>query len=420
MKFRNIGRVALAAAVSAGLALGIAACGRTNTIDYLFVASAGPTPGKINAYLVDGTSGVLTQVPGSPYTAGNDPVTLVTSPDQKFLYVLNHGDNTIVSYAIGDAAVLTKANTYTTPGTNPTSMKINSAGTLLFVTDAFQPQYSATSPGPGALVVYPINSDGSLGTPVTDSATGKPYFAVCNNPVDLTVLQSGVAVYVIDDPAPGGQPPKLAASANPTAYIASGACVSDSGQINAFNIGSGGALTPVTGSPFAAGVTPTAIASDPTDRFVYVTDLVSNELLAYTTLTDNGLSAVNNGPFVTNPYPDAVTVDPRGLYVYVANYNGGSISSYSIVQATGVPTATSGTTANNVTAGPTFVFIEPNAGKYLYSADFVDNTVFGSVLNANTGALEPLQNAPYPTAGGPTAIAGVTHGNHPTEVLPQY
>jgi 6-phosphogluconolactonase len=207
--------------------LGVTACStQDNTIDYVFVANSKNNPGQINVYLVDNKSGVLTEAPGSPYSAGKNPVSLATSPNQQFLYVLNHDDNTIVSYSISSEAGLTKAHSYTTPGSNPTSLKINAAGTYLYVTDAFQPGFSATNPGPGALVVYPINSDGTLGNALTNAATGKGYYPTCNNPVDLTVLANGGEVYIVNDPA--GQPPKLANSLAGTtanvAYTGSGAC----------------------------------------------------------------------------------------------------------------------------------------------------------------------------------------------------
>jgi len=429
MKFRTIGQAAWAGAVSAGLILGVAACGQDNTLDYLYVASSKNSPGQIDVYLVDGPSGVLTPIKESPYTTGKNPVSVVATPNGRYLYVLNHDDNTIIAYSVNDDAQLTKANTYSTPGSNPTAMKINSTGTFLFVLDAFQPGYSATTPGPGDIVVYPVNTDGSLGTPVANSATGKSYFPTCNNPVDLTVLNNNTNVYVIDDPA--GQPPKLAGANAPNdqrspgstniVYSASGACSGDSGQIDVYGIGTGGALTEIAGSPIAAGVTPTAIASTPTDQYVYAVDLVDNQLLAWQTTSNGMLITLNNGPFPTGTYPDAVIVDPRGLYIYVANYNGqGSISAYAINTATGVPSALSGTGAYGVTTGPTSLIVEPNGGKYLYSTDFIDNSVFGTTLNANTGALGSVENSPYPSTGQPTAMAAVVHGPHPTEVVPQY
>lgn len=423
MKLRNIGRAAWAGAVSVGLVLGIAACGRDNTIDYLFVANSKNNPGQINVYLVDSESGTLTQILDSPYPSGGsgngrNPISLKTSPNQKYLYALNHDDNTIVKFNIGTDAKLYPENTYNTPGTNPTAMAINSAGTYLYVTDAFEPQYNATSPGIGQLVVYPIKADGELGTPTS--------YPVCNNPVDVNVLENGSNVYVVNDPA--GQPPKLADSTasqtvggNGTttiAYTASGSCLADAGQITAFSVGSGGALTQTAGSPYAAGTTPVAIASDPLSRFVYVTDLVTSNLLGYTTSGNGQLNPMNGGPFTTGTgaYPDAVIVDPRGEFVYVANYNANNVSAYAIAQGTGVPSSLAGSNGYGVTTGPTALLIEPNAGKYLYTSDFLDNSIYGLAVNASTGVLSAVQNDPFPAAGQPTAMAAVTHGIHPTEV----
>ena len=45
MKFSQLGQLALASAVSAALVLGITACGQSNTIDFVYVASANANPG---------------------------------------------------------------------------------------------------------------------------------------------------------------------------------------------------------------------------------------------------------------------------------------------------------------------------------------------------------------------------------------
>jgi 6-phosphogluconolactonase (cycloisomerase 2 family) len=423
MKLRNIGRAVWAGAVSVGLVLGVAACGQDNTIDYLFVANAKNNPGQINVYLVDGESGSLRQILDSPYPSGaanggRNPISLVTSPNQLYLYALNHDDNTIVKFGIGTDAKLYPNNTYNTPGNSPTAMKMNAAGTYLYVLDAFQPQYNATSPGPGAVVVYPINSDGTLGTPLNNPATGQSYFPTCNNPVDLNVLANDGAVYVVDDPA--SQPPKLANTVSSIAVGSNGtstitypdnanypACATDSGQISAFNVGSSGALTEIAGSPFTAGVTPTAIASDPGNHFVYVADLTPNQLLSFGIGANNALTELTGG-VTTGSYPDALTIDSAG-HIYVANYNENSLSIFSIDPSTGIPSATSGANSYAVSTAPTFVFIEPSAGKFLYTADFVDNTVYGAEITSSTGALSAVENDPFPAAGQPTAIAAIIH-----------
>ncbi|HZD50576.1 MAG TPA: 3-carboxymuconate cyclase, partial [Silvibacterium sp.] len=100
MKFRKFGQATLAAVLSLGVAATLSACGAgstTDTIDYVYVTNSKNNPGQINVYYADGGSGALTQVSGSPYSSGGkNPVALVTSPDFKNLYVVNHDQNTIV------------------------------------------------------------------------------------------------------------------------------------------------------------------------------------------------------------------------------------------------------------------------------------------------------------------------------------
>ena len=148
-------------------------------------------PARSPSIVVEQGSGALTQIPDSPYSfPGRNPVALVTSPNGKYLYVVYHDDNTVVEYAIGTDGKLYPQHTYNTPGTEPTAITINSAGTLLFVVDTFQAGFTPANPGPGAVVVYPVNSDGSLGTNIANG--NLPYWPVQFNPssVNVTALAS--------------------------------------------------------------------------------------------------------------------------------------------------------------------------------------------------------------------------------------
>ncbi len=77
MKFSQLGQLALASAVSAALVLGITACGQSNTIDFVYVASANNNPGQVYGFAADGESGALRQILGSPFPAGRNPIALV-------------------------------------------------------------------------------------------------------------------------------------------------------------------------------------------------------------------------------------------------------------------------------------------------------------------------------------------------------
>ena len=57
----------------------------------------------------------------------------------------------------------------------------------------------------------------------------------------------------------------------------------NSGNVSGYTINATtGALTPISGSPFAAGSAPFSVAADPTGRFAYVANLTSNNVSAYT------------------------------------------------------------------------------------------------------------------------------------------
>ena len=325
MKFSKFGRATLAAVLSLGVSAIFTACGQNgtnNTIDYVFATNSKDTPGKINAYFADASAGALTQVPSSPFSSGgSDPVALATSPNLKNLYVVNHGlgvagDSGIVEFSIGANAKLSVAHSYAPVGslTEPNAVAINSAGTLLFVTYTYQPGFSAARPGPGALVVYPISSNGSLGTPV---ANGNLSYYPLNTGADVL---NPTAVSSIT------QMPANTTTAGPSfVYVVSQNTTTGLGSISAFGVGTGGALTAVPCSStsassairpgdgtYNAGTAPNAIAGTPRGLFLYVTDSVNNQLISYTIQSSGQIIPSANGPTRTDIFPDAVTVDPRG------------------------------------------------------------------------------------------------------------
>ncbi len=404
MKFRKFGQVLLVPVVSLGVGLGITSCGQSNTIDFVYVTASKQNPGQISVYQADLLSGALTPIADSPYpSGGRNPVAEVTSPNGKFLYVVNHDDNALVDFGIGTDGKLYPNHTYQTPGTFPNSVSISADGKFLYVVDFYQQNFTDTNPGPGALVVYQIAADGSLGDPVSQTFTegGKTttasYYPVCNAPAGVNVIANGKFVYVV----------------NKSDCVNTGL-----GSVSAFSVDSSGVLTPVAGSPFPAGTTPNAITSDPTSRFVYVTDGSQNHLIGYIVQSTGILTSMLNGPFKTDVLPDAVVVDPRGLFVYVANYNSSDVSAYAIDQATGNPTQVAGSGSYGTNgAGPSCIIVEPGLGRYVYTTNFLDSTVAGFELNPTTGTLLQTQNTPYTSSGQPTCAAAIPHGNHATQYV---
>jgi 6-phosphogluconolactonase len=387
MKLSRFGRIALVSVVSLGLGFGVTACGPSNTIDFLYVTASKQNPGQISVYKVDSEAGVLYQITDSPYgSGGRNPVADVTTPNGKNLYVINHDDNTIVEFAIGTDGKLYPQQTCNLPGSYPVQLAVNHAGTYLYVVETYQPNFSTSIPGPGALVVFPINANGQLGAtgslcqPVSNGTS--TFFPLGNNPLAVNVLASGSFVYAV----------------NETDH-----------NIAAFQVGSDGALSSI--GLFPVGTTPNAIASDPAGKFLYVTDGTSNQLYGFQVQSGGSLVMMPT-PFRTDNLPDAVAVDPRGIYVYVANYNGNDVNAFTIDPTTGNATPVAGSTTYAVGTGPTCILVEPSEGRYIYTANFLANTVSGLALNPATGGLSAVQNTPFGAAQQPTCNAAITHGKH--------
>ncbi|QNI33264.1 beta-propeller fold lactonase family protein [Alloacidobacterium dinghuense] len=415
MKLRKSGRTLLATATILGLGLGLTSCSPSNTVDFVYVTASKNNPGQISVYKVDSESGALTQIQDSPYpSGGRNPVGTITSPDGKYLYVINKDDNSIVEFAIGTDGKIYQQQTCNTPGSEPVALTMNASETLLYVVDFFSPTtpggpvYSSANPGPGALIVYPVDkTTGNIGgsgcapvqqtfvdaNNVTQTAT---YVPIGFQPTGVNALANGNSVFVA---AQDGLP----------------SATSTLGVVDAFDVNSSGTLSPVTTYP--TGTAPSSIASDPTNRFLYVTDSRQNQLITYTILSTGILNASQNPPVKTDTFPVAITVDPRGFYIYVANYNASDINAYAINQSTGTPSAVAGASAYATGAGPSCVLVEPGLGRFIYTANFIDNTVTGMELNPNTGALTANQNSPYLSAGQPTCAAAIPHGNHSTQAV---
>ncbi len=381
MKLTKIGQGLLAVAASVSLGLGMTSCSPSDTIDYLFVTSnstnGSSANGQISSYHVDSQSGALSVVAGSPVSSqGPNPVAEVASPNGQFLYVANHGNDSIAEFTIGTDGQLAFGKSYTPPGSEPVSLAINTTGTLLFVLNYYGPGFSDATPGPGALVVYPINADGSLGSPV--SSGGAAYTALQCFPGGVAVSQNGDYVYVTNTnsvivttaPPTTANPPPTPAGC-PT-----------QGTVSGFTVSSSGALTAVPGSPFPAGTTPTGIAIDLTNRFLYATDSVQNQIIAWDILGNGALQPLPNGPFATSIFPVNLVVDPRDEYIYVTDYNAKTISAFTISQSTGQPSALASNTFDTGDPGPTCILVEPSLGRYVYASLSLFNAVAAAQLGS--------------------------------------
>jgi 6-phosphogluconolactonase (cycloisomerase 2 family) len=417
--FRSRGIKALGVSLAVGL--GMTACSRDYTAAYVYATAATKTStGVVDAFAVDYLSGALTPLADTGITSGgNNPVGLVASPNQKFLYVINQTAPTsnVAPFSIGTDGKLyalpitdvVQNSSGTLVGSAPTSVAIDPSGSFLFVTFHYEDGYTTAHPGPGGVAVFPIKSDGTLGSPVMNGAL--PYFLTGNNPSGIVVTpKTSLAtryVYVIDQEKPSSGSP-YGVLLTFTENTSTGALTLIPGPVPSGQV-----------SGIGVGTTPAGIAEDPTGSYLYVTDATTNELYAFLAngATTGTPKAIISAPYSTGDYPEGVTVDPRGLYVYTANYGSSTVGAYAINQATGALSSVAGSAGVSVATGPTCVTIEPALGIYLYTSNNLDNSVSGEKLNANTGALSEIQGSQFPASALPTCIVSVANGAHATQLV---
>lgn len=402
MKFSKLSQLFLVSTIGLLVATLLTAC-QLVTIDYIYLAGSASNSsttgdGQIQSFAVDSQSGALRNGPTAVDTGGPLPVAMATSADYANLYVANQGNDSVVHFSIATTGVLSKKDSVTLADA-PVYLAVNAAGTYLYVVSG---KTTAT------LTAYSLSS-GTIGSPVAQVPLTIPGVAGDTLvPTGIAALANNNDVYVTlyDQSAynPGGA---TTSTANP-------------GWVFGFTVGSGGAVSPTQGSPYRAGVKPSAVAADPTSRFIYVTDFASNQLIGYTVQSSGVISFLINGPFKTGNEPAAVAIDPRGRYMYVANALDSTVSSYIIDLATGTPSSAvnvTGASINSTDTQPVSITVDPAIGRFVYTANFLGNSVSGFRLDPNAGSLSIAQATPYPTGPKPTAIVCIPHGNHALQTV---
>ena len=400
MKFSKLSQLFLVSAIGLLVATFLTAC-QLVTIDFVYLATAGTGTGgdgQIQTFAVDSQSGALRT--GAPVVSsgGVNPVALAITSDHKDLFAANQGDMTVVHFTIAYDGTLTKKDSITLSGA-PVSLAVNTAGTYLYV---------VTGTTSATLTEYALSS-GTIGSVTAQQSMVLPGFTGDTViPTGVTVLPNNNVVYatVYDQSAynPGGA---VTSNAHP-------------GWVFGYTVGTGGALAPSTGSPYQAGVKPSALAADPTNRFLFVTDFASNQLIGYGIQSGSILSYLINGPFRTGSQPSSVAIDPRGLYMYVSNSLDSTVSAYVIDLKTGTPSAAvnpTGSGTNPSDTQPVSIAVDPALGRFVYTANYLGNSVSGFMLDPNAGTLTLTQATPYPSGLHPTALVIAPHGNHSSQAV---
>lgn len=173
-----------------------------------------------------------------------------------------------------------------------------------------------------------------------------------------------------------------------------------------------GALTALPGFPLRTGGVwgGGALAVDPPGRFVYMPalffDALSHTLFGVLfgfriDAATGALTALPGSPFRAGVVPTALVVDPSGRFIYVASFS--AVVGFRIDAATGTLTALPGSPFPSGMA-PRAMAIDPS-GRFVYVADspwdddcdcLPPGVVFGFGIDAATGTLTALAGSPFP------------------------
>ncbi len=438
MKLKKSSQLVLVSAAGLLAALLVTACSQftqTLTVDFVYVSSSkafgANQYGLIDVFEINSESGRMRQIPSSPFpSGGRDPVAEAVSAAYDSLFVANQDDNNIVQFVIGSDGKLYPFNTVNTPGIYPLALAANKSN--LFVLDTYQPLpiCSTAQPCSGSIAVYPLTGKTStcaattcLGSPAVNANVNGSYWPLTLSganashvivPTAVNVLASGDYVYVTAydssmSPFVGYIFGFSVAPASSTPVPAGGACPA-SGPIPSGTLPPG-TLCPLNGGvPFAAGVQPSGMASDATSSYLYVTDYGNRDVLGFAvSATSGALTPMTNGAGGTNEFatgdgPSAIVVDPAYSYAYVTDSLDETVTAYSINSGalTEIGTFTTGTQ-------PVAIGIDPSTEHFLYTANYLGNSVSGFELSPTAGTLLETQFSPFVASDQPTAVAAIPH-----------
>jgi 6-phosphogluconolactonase (cycloisomerase 2 family) len=179
-----------------------------------------------------------------------------------------------------------------------------------------------------------------------------------------------------------------------------------SNDLSAFTINrTTGYLTQAPGSPYPISRTPTAVAVAPSGKFVYVTAdnaIAGDGVAAFSVNPDGSLKTVAGSPFPTQVGPQSLLVDATGKYLYVADADfNGYIDGFTIDQTSGALTPLPGspfliTPAAGCSGTFAYDIAEDVLGGHLYTSDSYDNAISGYSMSQKAGTLTQVPGSAFP------------------------
>lgn len=205
-----------------------------------------------------------------------------------------------------------------------------------------------------------------------------------------------------------------------------------SNQVYGWQISSSGLLTAITNSPFSASFESTAsltfdtnrLTTNPAGTLLFVADAAQDEIFVFQIGSGGVLAPVTGSPFTVPFSPGNMTTDGLGLYLYItatfSDHTGSEVGAYSIGGGSnlGVLTSVVGSPFAfpmwQVEGEPTGAYLIGTSGNSAadgFSGVDDDNLYVFAITQsgASAGAITAALNSPVPTVFSPLGIAVQTN-----------
>lgn len=363
-------RVVLALGALVALTAFLLNCGSSSSrpAGVLYALSQGEN--KVGSYAVNLDSGKLSLINANaktcPAAPCGFPEAIVLDAGGTVAFVLDQGDPAnnvapaILPYTVNSDGSLSEPGTPTTLTVGDMSRAIarDEAGTFLLVANQGSDTVSlfSMSSGSTSLSLVGTTDVGQLPAAVAIDPNDNFFYVV--NQTDDTVGEYDLATRQQKGGSPyttGSVPSAvLAVRTTPVGgtgglfvYVANSGNGSGANSVSIFSVclvenadcstqdKNDAKMLPV-GSPISVGLSPVAMAVDPTNNFLYIVNQGSNTVSAFRiNPTTGALSALNPATVTTGTRPVALSIHPNGKFLFVSNNGSSNISAFSLDPTSG-------------------------------------------------------------------------------------
>ncbi|MBZ5683812.1 MAG: beta-propeller fold lactonase family protein [Acidobacteriia bacterium] len=338
-----------------------------------FLYATGFMNGVVDGFTIDPVNGLLTFIPGSPFTGGGYPGEgLAVDPLGKYVYAGNRFG--IAMYTINNTTgVLTEVagSPFLNGYAESSDFHPDSTGNFLYTNQDFALTAIKVDRAHDQLTF--LNSIHSR----TQVGTGRwARFGLVKSPTSVSV-------------------------ANRFAYVLN----NQDHTISRYTVdATNGALVTVGSAVTTGGTNPVAMSTDMYGNFLFAVNKDTNTVAAFTiNPTTGALTKVTGSPFATGQAPTGVAVEATGRVLYVGTSGDDSISAYSINSLTGVLTLL-GSVPTGQCVGARSLFADWR-GTTLYQTCPTSKTTAIYSLQPETGLLWSTTPTVVPYGGPSLALS---------------